>query len=121
MIETITIDTNIIIRLISGDKSCLDIIHNRILVISFITEIELLSWPNLTLQDEKIINSFLNDCFIANISDEIKKATIDLRKNYRLKIPDSIIAATAITKQLTLFSADDVFKRIPHLNFVYVA
>jgi len=46
---------------------------------------------------------------------------LKLEKNYGLKVPDAIIAATAITKQLTFFSADDIFKRIPDLNFVYVA
>jgi len=121
MIETIAIDTNIIIRLLSGDKKCLDIIHKRILVISFITEIELLSWPGLTHEDEIILNSFMSDCFITNVTEELKKTTIELRKNFRLKIPDAIIAATAITKNLTLFSADDIFKRIPQLSFVYVA
>ncbi len=81
MIETIVIDTNIIIRLFSGDKSCLDIIHQKLLVISFINEIELLAWAGSTEQDELILKSFLHDCFIANITEEIKKTTIELRKN----------------------------------------
>ena len=120
MIETIIIDTNIIIRLFSGNKNCQDIIHKKLILISFITEIELLSWPTAAPGDEITLISFLHDCFITNITDDIKKTTIEIRKKYKLKIPDAIIAATAITKNLTLFSSDDVFKRIPHLNFVYV-
>ena len=120
MIETIVIDTNIIIKLFSGDKSCQDIVHQKLLLLSFITEIELLSWPTSTSEDESLLNSFLHDCFITNVTDDIKKAAIEIRKKYKLKVPDAIIAATATTKNLTLFSSDDIFKRIPHLNFVHV-
>jgi len=59
--------------------------------------------------------------FYCKHSREIKESAITIRKNYNLKVPDAIIAATAITKNFTLFSADDIFKRIPQLNFVYVA
>jgi len=120
MIETIVIDTNIIIRLFSGDKSCQDIIHKKLLLISIITEIELLSWSQLSESDYSILSSFLHNCFIIGLTQEIKNEVIHLRKNFALKIPDAIIAATAITKSLPLFSSDDIFKRIPHLNFVHV-
>jgi len=59
--------------------------------------------------------------FYCKHSGEIKESAITIRKNYNLKVPHAIIAATAITKNFTLFSADDIFKRIPQLNFVYVA
>jgi predicted nucleic acid-binding protein len=120
MIETIVIDTNIVIKLFSGDKSSQDIIHQKFLLISFITEIELLSWPQLSESDYSILSSFLHDCFIIGFSQEIKNEVIHLRKNFAIKLPDAIIAATAITKSLPLFSSDDIFKRIPHLNFVHV-
>lgn len=37
---------------------------------------------------------------------------IRLRKTYRLKIPDAIVAATALTQQLPLLTADTDFERI---------
>jgi hypothetical protein len=43
MIETIIIDTNIVIRHFAGDESCRDIINQKLLILSLITEIELLS------------------------------------------------------------------------------
>jgi predicted nucleic acid-binding protein len=117
MIETIAIDTNIIIRAFAGDEFCINILNGKIAAVSIITEIELLSWPQLSELD---YSSFLHDCFIIGFSQEIKNEVIHLRKNFALKIPDAIIAATAITKSLPLFSSDDIFKRIPHLNFVHV-
>jgi predicted nucleic acid-binding protein len=120
MIETIVIDTNIVIRLLSGDKSCLDITHRRVLVISFITEIELLSWPGNSTEEEAILKSFVHDCIGVGVSGEIIETTAGIRKKYKLKVPDAIIAATAITKQLPLFSSDDIFKRVAELNFIHV-
>jgi len=120
MIETIVIDTNIVIRLFSGDKGCHDIIDQKLLLVSFITQIELLSWPTITSKDESTLNSFLQECFINNITEDIKRLTIEIRKNYKLKIPDAIIAATALSKNLSLFSTDDIFKRVKELNFIHV-
>jgi hypothetical protein len=120
MIETIVIDTNIIIRLFSGDKDCHDIIHQKLLLVSFITQIELFSWPTITSDDESSLNSFLLDCSILNITEDIKKTTIEIRRKYKLKIPDAIIAATALNKNLSLFSTDDIFKRVTELNFIHV-
>jgi predicted nucleic acid-binding protein len=120
MIATITIDTNIVIKLLNGDETCKNIIRSKVPLVSIISEIELLSWPQLNSEEYELITSFLSECFISNLSPEIKWEAIEIRKNYGLKVPDAIIAATAITKNLPLFSSDDIFKRIPHLNFVHV-
>jgi hypothetical protein len=44
--------------------------------------------------------------------------TICLKKNY-LELPDSIIAATAISLKLPLITSDKQFKTIEHLNLLY--
>jgi predicted nucleic acid-binding protein len=67
-----------------------------------------------------MLSSFLYGCFIINISSAIKETAITIRKNYSLKVPDALITATALVKNIPLFSADDIFKRVPDLNFVYV-
>jgi predicted nucleic acid-binding protein len=54
------------------------------------------------------------------ITDDIKNTTIEIRKKYNLKIPDAVIAATAICKKLPLFSGDDIFNRVKELNFIHV-
>ena len=120
MIEIIAIDTNVIIRAFNGDIACNRIVQNKVSLVSIITEIELLSWPQLTSENYKVLQQFLQECFIVGLSNDIKEEVIDLRKKFSLKIPDAIIAATAITKNIPLFSADDIFKRIPHLNFIHV-
>ena len=120
MIETIAIDTNIIIRAFAGDAQCQNLLNGKIPVVSIITEIELLSWPQLSPDDYSLLISFLQDCFILGLSEEVKDEVIQLRRKYALKLPDAIIAATAITRQLPLFSADDIFYRVKELNFILV-
>ncbi len=50
---------------------------------------------------------FIANSSILKIDDEIIKQTIRIRKKYKLKMPDAIIAATAITNDFTLISDND--------------
>lgn len=83
---------------------------------SIITEIELLSYPNLTLSDEQQIQHFLTQLQILNLTESIKKTAIDLRKQNRLKLPDAIIAATALDLDAILLTNDLKLFQISTLN-----
>ena len=52
------------------------------------------------------------------INAEIKKLVISLRKNYNLKLPDSIIAASALYHNLPLITADKQLGQISELNIL---
>jgi len=43
---------------------------------------------------------------------------IDLKRKHRLKLPDSIIIATAIYLDLPLITADQEFKKVDQLNLI---
>jgi predicted nucleic acid-binding protein len=72
--------------------------------ISAITEIELLCWKNATDNDIQVLKNFVADSLIFELEQEIKQKTIELRKKYSIKLPDAIIAATALVNNLTLIS-----------------
>jgi len=57
---------------------------------------ELLSYQGINNDEIKVVESFLNDCIIIDINESIKKKTIELRKIYKLKLPDSIILSRHI-------------------------
>jgi len=59
------------------------------------------------------------NCSIINLNEQIKSNTIYIRKNYNIKLPDSIIAASALNFNLPLFSADKGFEKIEDLNFLF--
>ena len=109
------LDTNIILYILSGDKTIARHLHQKILFASVISEIELLGYKELSSKEEKSIKEFLSNFRIITIDEAIKNEAIGLRKKYALKVPDSIIAATAISLNLTFITSDKQFKQISNL------
>jgi predicted nucleic acid-binding protein len=64
------------------------------------------------------IRSLLNDCIIIPFMSEIKDIAILLKQTYTLKIPDAVVAATAIHFGLPLVTADAGFLKIRNLNLI---
>jgi len=100
------VDTNILLYFLKGDQEVIEIISDKDLVISFITELELLSFPKISPDSEDTIKGLLKNCLIVDIRSEIKDLTIKIRKKSKLKIPDAIVAATAFYSKLPLLTAD---------------
>lgn len=109
------LDTNIILYILSGNKTLANYLHLKNLYASVISEIELLGYKELTSNEEKSIRGFLSQFRIIYIDETIKSEAISLRKQYGLKIPDCIIAATAISLNLSLITADKQFKKVSNL------
>jgi predicted nucleic acid-binding protein len=105
-------DTNTVIYYLrksfteTGQELMNNIINSCQPAISSITEIELLCWKTATENDMAVLNSFISDSIIFELESEIKLKTIEIRRAYDLKLPDAIIAATAILTDLTLISND---------------
>ena len=114
----VLVDTNLIILGIGGNKAVRDLLEGRSLFISIITEIELLSLPFQRVDDERLMKDFISNCYVVNLDDAIKNETIGLRKMYKIKIPDAIIAASSIVEQVPLYTADKGFSRITALHIV---
>lgn len=110
------LDTNIILYIISGDKTISNYLHQKDIYISIISEIELFGFQKLTPKEEKQLKAFLLELRVIQLDEAVKNEAISLRKKYSLKLPDCIIAATAITWNLTLISADKQFKQVQNLS-----
>ena len=112
------IDTNIVLYLLGGDTTCAEVLEGKNIFLSFISELELLSYQSITQSEQHSIMQFLSDCTIIDINDEIKSKAIYFRKKFRLKLPDSIIAATAAYLKLPLMTADAHFSKINEIRLV---
>lgn len=87
--------------------------------ISVISEIELLCWKSHSEKDEIILRSFIQDAIVIELETSIKLKTAEIRKSTKLKLPDSIIAATAIEFDLILLTRNvSDFNKIPSLKFI---
>jgi predicted nucleic acid-binding protein len=112
------VDTNIVLYFLKGDPEVVDLISDKDLVISVITEIELLSFPHLTKENEQQIKNLLKDCTILDLRQEVKELTVELRRKYKIKLPDSIIAASAFFQKIPLLTSDKGFRKIEELDIL---
>jgi len=117
--NSLLIDTNIALYLLGGDTILSEVLDGKIIYLSFISELELLSYPDLTDSEEEILSQFISDCIVVDISKEIKIKTIEFRRNYRIKLPDAIIAATASYLRQPIMTADSDFKKIIPIDVLY--
>jgi predicted nucleic acid-binding protein len=71
--------------------------------------------------EENAIRSFLSTFEILELSAEIASQAIVIRKQYRLKIPDAIVYATARTQGCILVSRNskDLKKEWPDIRIPY--
>ena len=113
------LDTNIVLYLLSGDKTLADLLYKKQLFISIITEMELLAYPKLKKSDEETLKKFIKECRVVTLNNDIKNEAIRLRKIYNIKLPDSIIAASAIYLDFPLISADKDFGSLKELSLLH--
>lgn len=105
---------------IKGKIKQLPISSDDDILISFITKIELLSYKGVAEEEEKIeeLISYYN---ILLINDDLINKTIDIRRNHGLKLPDAIIAASAIIKEAVLITSDGgITNKMTDLNIKIV-
>ncbi|MCB0819069.1 MAG: type II toxin-antitoxin system VapC family toxin [Bacteroidetes bacterium] len=112
-------DTNFLIYLHEGNESIKGFLGYDY-GISVVSEIELLSYKKLSPDHEKKLKRLIQDCFSIDLSPEIKNITIELKKEYSVKLPDAIIAASAIQFGIPLISADKQFRKIKGLDFICI-
>ncbi len=108
-------DTNAVLSFLNQPKQLQDDDSSAV-YISFVNELELLSYSKLGSNEEKAIKHFLKLIEIINIDQEIKSITITLRQKYLLKLPDAIICATAMTHKLTLVTNDLKLHKISEIK-----
>ena len=99
------IDTNVVIDFVAGR---LPVGGNALMVqqlksghhLSVINRMELLGFQDVPAT----IQEFADTARIYPLDEEVEAKTIALRKQYRLKLPDAIIAATAMIHDLKLLT-----------------
>ena len=88
------------------------------LYISVISEIELFGKPELAADEEENLRIFLSERInVMELTGDVKKETIVLRRGTRRKLPDCIIAATSIVLDAILLTNDDHLLYLSWPNF----
>jgi len=114
------IDTNIALYLLGGDRNLTAMLNGQNLIVSQITRMELLSFPDISRSELARVEVFLEAWPIEFLHPQIEKLAINIRRKHRLKLPDSIIAATAMHLDLPLMTADKRMERLlPEVQVVH--
>ena len=87
-------DTNFAVYHLSG-HSCVQPYAAAALATSVVTELELLSKPGMPSAEVAAVELFLETCEIIELTAPVKVLVLELRRQYHLKLPDAIVAATA--------------------------
>lgn len=114
-------DTNILIDYLNGEQQALNEIESfKTPLISIITYMEVMVGADSG--NEAIIEKFLKSFQIEKLTKEIADEAIKVRKKLKMKLPDSIIMATAIVNDAMLvtrntkdFPQDDIMVRVPYI------
>jgi predicted nucleic acid-binding protein len=122
--DSFLLDTNAVLDFLKGEEKITTIFQTEMKdkprFVSEITRMELLGYPDISPDEEAIIKQFLSLVEILPCDEIVVNRVIQLRRmNKKLKLPDAIIAATAIEHQLTLVSRDKVFNlSLPQLPLI---
>ena len=106
------VDTNIVLYALQGDMALAKLLDGQNLYISFITRIELLSYPKIDQASIDLIEDFLEQIPVVESNPVINADAITLRRATGLEVPDSIIAASARFLGVRLMTADKDFKKL---------
>jgi predicted nucleic acid-binding protein len=88
-------------------------------LLSVISRIELLAWKPTNAEEINVYEDFIACSEIIPITEAIILKTIEVRRDYKLKLPDAIIASTALVLNRTLLADNDLdFLRIPNLKYI---
>jgi predicted nucleic acid-binding protein len=81
-------------------------VQNKLAAISVITRSELLAWSHHTDESLETAKSLLTNFDSIRVDTTIADTAARLRRNLRVKLPDALIAATALETQRTLVTAN---------------
>ena len=114
------LDTNAIVALLQKDASLIKLLQNAEWIgISVISQLEFLVFTGLTEADKQLFQQFLQRVEVVDLSSQnsfLIDRVILVRQQYRLKLPDAIIAAMAIQHSAKLVTRDVQLNRVAELT-----
>jgi len=113
-------DTNLIIYSFNEEFHFLhDELFDTKGYVSSITKLEVLGYKDITADEKIYFGNLFSKIGNLTVSDDIIERGITLRQNHKMSLGDSIIAATALIHNLTLYTHNvRDFKWIKELKIV---
>ncbi len=111
------LDTNLVIGLLKGNLAAVQLAREAGLQlqragVSQITRMELLGYPRLTDEEDRAARAFIGSCRVIGLDDDVEQRAIRLRRAGLLKLPDAIVAGSALATGARLLTLDQRLARI---------
>ena len=104
------LDTNALVALLQGHQGLIDAVESADWVgLSVVTVLEFLGFAGLSEADRELFDAFVKRVSVLDLAagnTELIAKTLSLRTGRHLKLPDAIIAASAITSAAILLTND---------------
>ena len=113
-------DTNALIHFFKGNPNLRKFIDGSV-CLSIIAVIAFLSFPGIKEEDKILLSAFLKEVEVIDLTMDntaLLQTITQLRSTYKIKLPDAIIAATAMHQQAILITNDKHFTSISSLQTI---
>ena len=111
-------DTNTLIHLLGHNEDVSDFLMGKQISISVITELELYGKQNMSSVEMSIVDMLIYNCFVIDLLPAIKQLVKTIKQKYKIKLPDAIVAATALYLDIPLVTFDTDFEKIENLKLI---
>ena len=110
------LDTNAIIALMSGNYKLIQHINKAEWIgISIVSEIEFLSFSKISERDKLLFQKLKSRIEVIDLqsnNEVLISLTCNIRIKNKLKLPDAVIAASAVFSNATIVTNDKIFTEI---------
>ncbi len=105
------LDTNVVIGLLHGRAASIALLKTANyqlaeMAVSQITRLELLGFAGISIKEAQATEGFLKSIQVLPISAKVEAQVISMRQSRKIKLPDAIVAATAVAHNLELLTLD---------------
>lgn len=122
-----TVDSNIVIAYLDDDEVVKQILSDwkqqgRIVFLPTVVEAEVLSFGRWSDNERVLVEKFLSENFVTISFDQtLARVAASIRQKTKIKLPDAIIAATALFTDTSLFTRNTRdFIKIPNLRLYQI-
>ena len=110
--NTIILDTNCLYNFLNGEELEVGLVGDKKIVISEITEMKVQCNPNLNRTERILLKEFLAGITSIRLNEKLRDFAIKIRLTTRMKLMDSIIAATAQLTGIAVVTCDGNFDSV---------
>ena len=107
------LDANVVLYHLSGRLA--DPLPKGQISVSIVTEIELLAFKSLSREESDRVRAFLSGVAVVPLVNALKQDVVDMRLG-GLRLPDAIIAATALSVNAELLTHDARLLRLTTIS-----